>query len=69
MDNICPTICVGSMGEVGSWVLSCATRSWRNKSLELLASESEVELLIAVELLEPVCDVLASGRMAMLRWD
>ncbi len=68
MDNICPTICVGSMGEVGSWVLSCATRSWRNKSLELLASESEVGLLLSVELLEPVCDVLDVWSKGIAMW-
>ena len=44
------------MGEVGSWVLSCATRSCKNRSLELLASVSEVEL---VELVELVCAALA----------
>jgi hypothetical protein len=43
------------MGEVGSWVLSCATRSCKNKSLELFASESDVELLELLELLEVRC--------------
>ena len=43
------------MGEVGSWVLSCATRSCKNKSVELLASESGVESLELLELLELRC--------------
>src|SRR5258708_36687946 len=64
MDSICPSIWVGSMGEVGSWVLSCATSSCRNKSLELLASVSEVELVLLVELVEPVCAVVARSARA-----
>ena len=48
MDSICPTICVGSIGDVGSCVFNCAIKSCRNKSLELLASASVDELLLLV---------------------
>src|SRR3954451_10042134 len=53
MDSICPTICVGSIGDVGSCVFNCAIKSCKNKSPELLASAS-VDLLLLVE---PLCEV------------
>lgn len=51
MDNICPTIWVGSIGDVGSWVFSCATRSCKNKSLLLLANGSADEPVLLEALL------------------
>jgi hypothetical protein len=57
MDSICPTIAVGSIGEVGSWVLSCVIKSCKNKSLELLASGSELALELVELVVEPDCDV------------
>src|SRR5215475_2293966 len=51
MDNICPTIWVGSIGEVGSCVFSWATSSFKNKSCVSADGSVVLSVLLSVLLL------------------
>jgi|HubBroStandDraft_4_1064222.scaffolds.fasta_scaffold30225_3 hypothetical protein len=49
MENIWPTIVVGSMGDVGSWDCSSVTSNWINVFSALL----EADVAEVVEVLDP----------------